>query len=71
MLAEIAAGNDPAAGWRSHRQDPFSHQRLPSTIANRLIFWNTQVECRDYGWTVKGMSREVPNSRGLTASGIS
>jgi glycosyltransferase involved in cell wall biosynthesis len=43
LLAELKKGNDLVCGWRTNRQDPFLSRRLPSTIANQLVSWTTQV----------------------------
>ena len=59
LLGELKKGNDLVCGWRSNRQDPFLHRRLPSLIANWLISWTTQVKLHDYGCTLKAMRREV------------
>ncbi|HTN73114.1 MAG TPA: glycosyltransferase family 2 protein, partial [Methylomirabilota bacterium] len=49
LLAELDKGNDLVSGWRFSRQDPLISRRLPSTIANLLISWTTQVKLHDYG----------------------
>ena len=59
LLAELKKGNDLVCGWRANRQDPFLSRRLPSTIANHLVSWTTQVKLHDYGCTLKAMRRDV------------
>jgi len=59
LLAELDKGNDLVSGWRFSRQDPLISRRLPSTIANLLISWTTQVKLHDYGCTLKAMRRDV------------
>jgi glycosyltransferase involved in cell wall biosynthesis len=59
MLAELERGADLVCGWRFKRQDPFFSRRLPSTIANWLISWATQVQLHDYGCTLKVMRQEI------------
>jgi glycosyltransferase involved in cell wall biosynthesis len=59
LLAELKKGNDLVCGWRTNRQDPFLSRRLPSTIANQLVSWTTQVKLHDYGCTLKAMRRDV------------
>lgn len=67
MLAELDRGADLVCGWRFKRRDPFLRRRLPSTIANQLISWATQVELHDYGCTLKVMRREI--AKGLKLYG--
>ena len=59
LLAELKKGNDLVCGWRANRRDPFLSRRLPSTIANHLVSWTTQVKLHDYGCTLKAMRRDV------------
>ena len=59
LIAELEKGNDLVSGWRFSRQDPLISRRIPSTIANRLISWTTQVKLHDYGCTLKAMRRDV------------
>jgi glycosyltransferase involved in cell wall biosynthesis len=59
LLEELEKGNDLVSGWRFCRQDSFISRRLPSTVANRLISWTTQVKLHDYGCTLKAMRSDV------------
>jgi glycosyltransferase involved in cell wall biosynthesis len=67
MLAELDKGADLVCGWRFKRRDPFFTRRLPSTIANGLISWATQVELHDYGCTLKAMRQDI--AKGLKLYG--
>lgn len=59
LLEKINAGYDLVNGWRFNRQDAFLSRKLPSTIANKLISWTTDVKLHDYGCTLKAMRSEV------------
>ncbi len=59
LLSKVDEGYDLVSGWRFPREDPFWSRRLPSTIANRLISWMTQVKLHDSGCTLKAMRREI------------
>jgi hypothetical protein len=67
MIAQLEKGVDLVCGWRFKRRDPFLTRRLPSTIANGLISWATQVELHDYGCTLKVMRQEI--AKGLKLYG--
>ncbi|MBI2357556.1 MAG: glycosyltransferase family 2 protein [Deltaproteobacteria bacterium] len=59
LLARLDEGFDLVSGWRFPRQDPFWSRRLPSSIANALISWMTQVKLHDYGCTLKAIRRDT------------
>ncbi len=59
LLSKLDEGYDLVSGWRFPRQDPFWSRRLPSTIANGLISWMTQVRLHDYGCTLKALRRDI------------
>lgn len=59
LLSKLDEGYDLVSGWRFPRQDPFWSRRLPSTIANGLISWMTQVKLHDYGCTLKALRRDI------------
>src|SRR5262249_20587120 len=59
LLGEVKKGQECVCGWRANRRDPFLSRRLPSTIANHLVSWTTQVKLHDYGCTLKAMRRDV------------
>ena len=67
MLEQLDKGADLVCGWRFRRRDAFLSRRLPSTIANGLISWATQVELHDYGCTLKVMRQEI--AKGLKLYG--
>ena len=59
LLSKLDEGYDLVSGWRFPREDAFWSRRLPSTIANRVISWMTQVKLHDSGCTLKALRREV------------
>lgn len=59
LLSKLEEGFDLVSGWRHDRKDPFWSRRLPSSMANSLISWITQVKLHDYGCTLKALRREV------------
>lgn len=59
LLSKLDEGYDLVSGWRFPREDAFWSRRLPSTIANHVISWMTQVKLHDYGCTLKALRREV------------
>lgn len=60
MLDKLKNGDwDMVAGNRKNRQDGTLLRKLPSKIANALIRRMTKVYIRDYGCTLKVMTREV------------
>jgi glycosyltransferase involved in cell wall biosynthesis len=61
LLEKMEEGCDIVSGWRKKRKDNFLTRRLPSTIANKLISWITNVSLHDYGCTLKAYRREIVN----------
>ena len=59
LIRKIDEGYDIVSGWRRSRKDKFFSRRVPSTIANKLISWLTQVRLHDYGCTLKAFRSEV------------
>lgn len=59
LLEKIKQGYDLVSGWRYDRKDKWWSRRLPSTLANRLISWATDVKLNDYGCTLKAIKKEV------------
>jgi glycosyltransferase involved in cell wall biosynthesis len=59
LLGKLEEGYDLVSGWRYDRKDPFWTRRLPSSMANGLISWMTQVKLHDYGCTLKAIRKEV------------
>lgn len=67
LLGKLDEGFDLVSGWRFPRQDPFWSRRLPSSIANALISWMTQVKLHDYGCTLKAIRSDT--AKGLKLYG--
>lgn len=66
MLDLLKQGNwDLVAGLRKNRQDGFILRKIPSRIANAMIRRITGVYIRDYGCTLKVMTRDIALSLGL------
>ena len=66
MLRLLKEGEwDLVAGNRKNRQDGFILRKIPSRIANAMIRQITGVYIRDYGCTLKVMTREIAGSLGL------
>jgi glycosyltransferase involved in cell wall biosynthesis len=61
LLEKMEEGYDIVSGWRKKRKDTLLTRRLPSTIANKLISWITNVSLHDYGCTLKAYRREIVN----------
>lgn len=59
LLAKLDEGFDLVSGWRFPRQDPLWSRRLPSSVANALISWMTQVKLHDYGCTLKAIRSDT------------
>jgi glycosyltransferase involved in cell wall biosynthesis len=59
LIEKLDAGFDLVAGYRVRRQDALLSRRLPSRIANRLIYWLTGVSIRDSGCSLKAYRRET------------
>jgi glycosyltransferase involved in cell wall biosynthesis len=65
MLDKLAEGYDMVCGWRFDRKDGYILRRLPSTLANRLISYTTEVKLHDYGCTLKVFHAEVAKNIAL------
>jgi hypothetical protein len=59
LLKKIEQGYDLVNGWRHDRKDKYLTRRLPSSIANKLISWATDVKLHDYGCTLKAIKKEI------------
>ena len=65
LLEKTDEGFDIVSGWRKDRKEPFFMRRLPSMIANWLIFRASNVKLHDYGCTLKAYRRDVAKSLNL------
>jgi glycosyltransferase involved in cell wall biosynthesis len=66
MLHLLKEGEwDLVSGNRKKRQDGFILRKIPSRIANTMIRRITGVYIRDYGCTLKVMTRDIASSLGL------
>jgi len=59
FVEKIAEGYDLVSGWRENRKDPFLSRRLPSKIANWLMYKLSGVRLKDFGTTFKAYKREI------------
>jgi glycosyltransferase involved in cell wall biosynthesis len=62
MLARRREGYDLVAGWRVERKDRWISRRLPSLIANRLIWLTTGLPVHDHGCTLKVVDGNIARS---------
>ncbi|HPP87044.1 MAG TPA: glycosyltransferase family 2 protein [bacterium] len=59
LLDKMAEGYDIASGWRKKRQDNILFRKIPSRIANWLMFKLSGVAIHDFGTTLKAYKKEV------------
>src|SRR5438477_5504796 len=59
LVDELERGADIVCGWRKDRKDAWLSRRLPSTIANGLISFVTDVHLHDYGCSLKAFRAEI------------
>jgi glycosyltransferase involved in cell wall biosynthesis len=59
LLAKLDEGYDVVCGWRKERKDKWLSRRLPSVIANCLIYCVTGVPIHDNGCSLKAYRAEV------------
>ena len=59
LLAKIDEGYDIASGWRSNRLDNAVTRKIPSKIANWLMYKASGVKLRDFGTTFKAYRAEI------------
>ncbi len=59
FIEKIEEGYDLASGWRENRKDPFLSRRLPSKIANWLMYKLSGVKLKDFGTTFKAYKKEI------------
>lgn len=59
LIHTIEQGYDLVSGWRQNRQDNFLTRRLPSSAANHLISFLTNVHLHDYGCTLKAYKKDI------------
>ena len=59
FIEKIDEGYDLVSGWRENRKDPFLTRRLPSKIANWLMYKISGVKLQDFGTTFKAYKREI------------
>ena len=59
MLDKLDAGFDLVHGWRKNRQDKSLTRKLPSKIANWIIFKVTRFPIHDLGCTLKAMRADI------------
>ena len=59
MLAKLGEGYDVVLGERAARRDKFLLRKVPSWCANWLIRTTLRVPFRDFGCTLRVMTREV------------
>jgi glycosyltransferase involved in cell wall biosynthesis len=59
LLREVDAGFDVVSGWRKDRHDAFLTRKIPSWIANRLVWRLSGVPLHDFGCTLKAYRRGV------------
>ncbi|VTS06032.1 glycosyltransferase family 2 protein [Tuwongella immobilis] len=62
LVAKLEEGFDVVLGQRAKRQDGFILRLLPSLIANWMIRKITKVPFRDFGCTLRAMTREIATS---------
>lgn len=66
MLQKLETeGLDMVAGKRAKRKDGLFLRKIPSKIANRLIFGVSKINVSDYGCTLKVMKSELAKSLDL------
>ena len=59
LLAKIEEGYDIASGWRKHRIDNALTRKLPSRIANWMMWKASGVKLHDFGTTFKAYRSEI------------
>lgn len=59
FLKKMEEGYDIVSGWRQERKDSFFTRRIPSRIANWLMYKLSRVELHDFGTTFKAYRRET------------
>ena len=59
FIKKIDEGYDLVSGWRENRKDPFLTRRLPSKIANWLMYKISGVKLQDFGTTFKAYKRKI------------
>ncbi len=60
MISKLKDENlDMVAGRRAKRKDGFLLRKIPSKIANRLIYGVSKIEVKDYGCTLKLMKTKL------------
>ncbi len=59
LLAKIDEGFDIASGWRANRLDNAVTRKIPSRIANWLMYQASGVKLRDFGTTFKAYRAEI------------
>lgn len=60
FLEKIEEGYDLVSGWRQERwQGAYFTRKLPSMIANRLIYKLTKIKLHDTGCTMKAYKKEM------------
>ncbi len=66
MLEKLESENlDLVAGKRAKRKDGFFLRKIPSKIANKLIFGVSRLQVSDYGCTLKVMKSDLAKSLDL------
>ncbi len=59
FLKKMEEGYDIVSGWRQERKDSFLTRRIPSRIANWLMYRLSGVKLHDFGTTFKAYRRET------------
>jgi glycosyltransferase involved in cell wall biosynthesis len=59
FLEKMEAGYDIVSGWRQDRKDALFTRRIPSRIANWLMYRLSGVKLHDFGTTFKAYRREI------------
>jgi len=66
LLEKINEGYDVVSGWRKNRQDPYLTRVLPSSVANAIISFISEVRLHDYGCSLKAYRRSIIKNLQLT-----